>query len=309
MANASAAQEAVIAAAEPLFSLSLDRPFGFNLDAGFAYAYQLLFGQHPDQFRFVQGKTWLSTNMAVTATCLIYLAVIFGGQALMRNRAPIAFPILSKVHNLILSVGSGVLLLLFIEQLLGPILRKGPFWAVCADEAWTQRLELLYYINYLFKYYELVDTVFLMLKKKPLEFLHYYHHSLTMALCYTQLVGRTSVSWVPIVLNLGVHVVMYYYYFLASCGVRVWWKKYLTTMQITQFVLDLTVIYFCTYTYFAATYAPSLPNMGTCAGTETAALWGALLLSSYLVLFIKFYRDTYIKQQRGRAAVKAKKSE
>jgi fatty acid elongase 3 len=293
----------------PCFAWSLDRPFGFHLDAAFARVYELIFGSHPDQFKFVPGETWLSTNTAVVTTCIVYLSVIFGGQALMRQRKPIALPTLFKLHNLILSIGSGLLLLLFIEQLLGPILRNGPFWAVCAADAWTQRLELLYYINYLFKYYELLDTIFLVLKKKPLEFLHYYHHSLTMVLCYTQLVGRTSVSWVPITLNLTVHVVMYYYYFLASCGIRVWWKKYLTTMQIVQFILDLIVIYFCTYTYFAAAYWPYLPNMGTCAGTETAAFWGAFLISSYLVLFIKFYRDTYIKQKRGRDAVKAKKSQ
>ncbi|RKP25422.1 hypothetical protein SYNPS1DRAFT_22610 [Syncephalis pseudoplumigaleata] len=48
--------------------------------------------------------------------------------------------------------------------------------------------------------------------------------------------------------------------------------------------------------------------MGACAGTETAALWGVLLISSYLVLFVKFYRDTYITSKRGRAGIKAKKS-
>lgn len=52
-----------------------------------------------------------------------------------------------------------------------------------------------------------------------------------------------------------------YYYYFATCayrlpslraelttweaaGYKVWWKKYLTTLQITQFVLDLGVVYF-----------------------------------------------------------------
>jgi hypothetical protein len=90
----------------------------------------------------------------------------------------------------------------------------------------------------------------------------------------------------------------------SAAGVRIWWKQYLTTLQIVQFVLDLGFIYFCSYTYFAFNYAPYLPNAGTCAGTENAALFGCGLLSSYLLLFINFYRLTYnakakaVKQQQ-----------
>lgn len=120
------------------------------------------------------------------------------------------------------------------------------------------RLLFLYYLNYITKYLELSDTVLLCLRGKPLPFLHVYHHAATLVLCWTQLAAKSSVQWVPIVLNLMVHVPMYYYYAVraapeprkaapdpprppqvATLGLRPWWKKHLTSAQIIQFCLDV----------------------------------------------------------------------
>jgi fatty acid elongase 3 len=223
-----------------------------------------------------------------------YLAVIFGLRELMKTRQPLKLNTLFQLHNAILTLGSGLLLVCMAEEVIPILWRTGVFNAICAMESWTPRLEFYYIINYLFKYLELVDTVFLVLKKKPLAFLHVYHHAVTAFLCYTQLNGHTSISWVVISLNLAVHVCMYYYYYATAGGKRIWWKKYLTTMQITQFVIDLFAVYFGTYSRYAAK-SQNLPHIGDCAGTESAALLGCGVLTSYLLLFIKFYIDTYKK--------------
>ncbi|KAI7899485.1 GNS1/SUR4 family-domain-containing protein [Cokeromyces recurvatus] len=292
---------------------SIERPFGVYLFDYFNQFYTKAVGQSAKDFRFVEGVTPLSTLNEVIIGCITYFIVIFGGQYLLKNASPVKCKFLFQLHNAFLTVISFVLLVLLVEQLLPKLVKHGLYYTICSEEAYTQELELLYYLNYLVKYYELLDTVFLVIKKKKLEFLHYFHHSMTMALCYTQLVGKTTVSWVPIVLNLTVHVLMYYYYFRTSSGAKIWWKQYLTTMQIIQFIIDLIVIYSCTYSYYAYTYTSSMPNFGDCHGTETAAAFGCAILTSYLFLFINFYRITYNKkkalaaQQKKKEPMKSKK--
>ncbi|XP_026032706.1 elongation of very long chain fatty acids protein 4-like [Astatotilapia calliptera] len=89
---------------------------------------------------------------------------------------------------------------------------------------------------------EYLDTVFFILRKKfnQVTFLHVYHHCSMFTLWWI------GIKWVAggqsffgAHMNAMIHVLMYLYYGLASCGPKIqkylWWKKYLTIIQMIQF--------------------------------------------------------------------------
>ncbi|KIJ61750.1 hypothetical protein HYDPIDRAFT_115567 [Hydnomerulius pinastri MD-312] len=246
---------------------------------------------------YVPGETPFSTWPVVASMTATYLAVVFGTREIMKDREPLRLNALFRAHNLILSAGSLVLMTLIGEEVFLNWLKVGTYGSLCASEAYTQRLEFYLMLNYYFKYYEFIDTIFLAMKKKPLAFLHVYHHAATAVLAFVQLNARATVCWVAAFLNLGVHVIMYYYYFATAGGAKLWWKKYLTTIQICQFVIILAAAAFASYQYAAFNWFPTiLPHIGNCTGTPTAGIVGGGIILSYLLLFINFFIQTYNKK-------------
>merc|ERR1711899_233763 len=131
---------------------------------------------------------------------------------------------------------------------------------------------------YFSKFIDLFDSVFFVLKKKfaHLSPLHVIHHSTLPFLCWwgPRLVGGGQSGFGPF-LNSGVHTLMYLYYLLAACGPALkpylWWKKYLTTIQLVQFVM----------VFFHALQ----PLMFAVTGVQ------------YFILFMAFYRQAYSKKK------------
>lgn len=95
----------------------------------------------------------------------------------------------------------------------------------------------LVWLFYLSKYYELLDTFILLLKGKPSSFLQTFHHSGSILSLWTMCITRIPGMWIFTFLNSFIHTLMYYYFTLTCLGYRPTWKRHLTTMQITQFIV------------------------------------------------------------------------
>lgn len=127
---------------------TLDRPFGVALWPIFAKAFYGIKGYAPEEFRFVPGSTPMASMQETAFALISYYIIIFGGREFMRSREPMQLNGLFKIHNFYLTVISGVLLALFIEQLLPTLVRHGLFYGICAYEGgWSKQLVVLYYVS------------------------------------------------------------------------------------------------------------------------------------------------------------------
>ncbi|XP_037806325.1 elongation of very long chain fatty acids protein [Lucilia sericata] len=149
-----------------------------------------------------------------------------------------------------------------------------------------------YYIS---KFTEFFDTLFFILRKKTqhVSTLHVIHHgcmpfSVWMGMKFAP--GGHSTFFA--LLNSFVHIVMYFYYMIAAMGPKyqkyIWWKKYLTSFQMVQFVAIFTHQFQLLFR--------------ECDYPKGFMVWIGLHGVMFLFLFSDFYKAKYTK---GAQKVKA----
>lgn len=214
------------------------------------------------------------------------LFVLWLGPLYMRDRKPMDLRRVIIFYNMFQVLLSGYM---FYEHLMAGWLQG--YSLTCQtvdydDGPLSRRMFNLCYVYYLSKLSEFADTVFFVLRKKQSQItdLHVYHHSLTPmeAWILTKFIAGGNATF-PNVINNFVHVLMYFYYMLSAMGPRyqkyLWWKKYMTEVQIIQFILCIAhcinaLVSGCPFPRFIST----------------------LLLinaSIFLVLFMNFYIQSY----------------
>lgn len=124
-------------------------------------------------------------------------------------------------------------------------LYKYNFWGQAFSTAEKEMHEIVY-IFYASKLYEFFDTYIMIVKgnMRQVSFLHVYHHiSISWIWYIISYYAPGGDAWYSVMLNPVVHVVMYTYYLIASFvkdpssrKKYLWWGKYLTQFQMSQFV-------------------------------------------------------------------------
>ncbi|XP_035279740.1 ELOVL fatty acid elongase 8a [Anguilla anguilla] len=228
--------------------------------------------------------------MPVTVVFLCYLFVLWAGPKFMKHREPVDLKAVLIVYNFTMVCWSAYM---FHEFLLSSWLAS--YSLLCQPVDYSSdplaiRMAKVCWWFFFSKVIELSDTIFFILRKKnsQLTFLHVYHHG---TMIFNWWAGVKYVaggqSFLIGMINSLVHVVMYLYYGLAALGPHMqrylWWKRYLTSLQLTQFVI-LTV--HTTYNLIAECDFPDAMNAVVCT-----------YLLSLIVLFSNFYYRSYLTKK------------
>lgn len=277
---------------------------------------------------------WLPGILSV-----FYIAFVFGVPKLYPDREPMKLKTQLQAWNLFLAVFSFFGTLRTVPHLLIVLYRYGFRYQVCAPAEDNYALGAVGLWGMLFahsKYLEFIDTAFLVLRKRNVEFIHWYHHTTVLMFVWHAVGDMQPTGLFFIAMNYFVHTIMYFYYFLAASGIRVSWGICVTVLQISQMIVGMVVV--AAHSYYLMTadnakntkdnlwarmdYYDSIadkthsvfdPSVNQCDGTLTNCAYGGVIYGSYFLLFLQFFVKRYFgasgKKASSAVAGKAKKQD
>jgi len=150
---------------------------------------------------------------------------------------------------------------------------------------------------YFSKFTEFMDTIFFVLRKKDrhISTLHVIHHGvMPMSVWFGVKFTPGGHSTFFGLLNTFVHIIMYSYYLLAALGPNVqkylWWKKYLTSLQMVQF---LAIMIHAFQLLFI-----------DCNYPKAFVWWIGMHAVMFFFLFKEFYKQQYAKPSKQKVQAK-----
>nr|XP_022916067.1 elongation of very long chain fatty acids protein AAEL008004-like [Onthophagus taurus] len=231
----------------------------------------------------------MSSPFYTLAICLSYVVVVkYVGPRLMENRKPFQLKYTLIVYNLLQVLFSTWL---FVKIGMGGWLTGKYNWR-CQPVNYSTDPETMEMVSaswwyFISKFTEFLDTFFFVLRKKNnhISTLHVIHHGvMPMSVWFGVKFTPGGHSTFFGFLNTFVHIVMYTYYMLSAFGPSVqkylWWKKYLTTLQMVQFVGIMVHAFQLLFT--------------NCNYPRAFVWWIGMHAVMFFFLFKEFYTQSYI---------------
>lgn len=152
-----------------------------------------------------------------------------------------------------------------------------------SSELWT----ILFVLS---KFAELFDTFFIIVRKKPLILLHWYHHITVLLFCWVSFQDKTPSTFFFGPMNACVHSIMYFYYFLQSINCKPKWFNpiWLTIFQIVQMIVGTTLSILSVYYHMTD---------DNCTLKKPTLISSFLMYFSYLYLFFTFFLRRYFAKK------------
>jgi hypothetical protein len=222
---------------------------------------------------------------------MLYVVMVFGGQYIMQSFKPLNLKWPLAVWNLFLSIFSVVGAVRVIPHLFYGLYSNEISYFFCRNSynAFLTGPSGLWMLLFVWsKFFELIDTAFLVLRKKSVPFLHWYHHATVLMYCWDSVAEQMPSGILFGAMNFFVHSIMYSYYFLSGvCDKPPKWGKFVTIIQIVQMVLGF---FFVVLNFYFKNITQN------CHGSMRNITLAFLMYSSYLFLFVQFFINRYKKK-------------
>ena len=257
------------------------------------YSYAFPFERvDPKAWRYVQ-QHWTDSILYST----IYVVAIFGGQAVMRHRARFDLRPALAVWSGLLALFSLFGAVRTIPELVTAVGHYGLKYSVCNASYLKGISGFWAFVFAGSKLVELGDTVFIVLRKQPLIFLHWYHHVTVLIYCWLGYAVPNAPGRWFIVMNFCVHALMYTYYTMRAlrCRFPRSVNMTITSLQLTQMVVGVAI----------NVWTFQIKRRGEfCEQTFGNWCYSSLMYFTYAVLFISFFRNTYMVS-KSRSSVRS----
>ncbi|CAI5440868.1 unnamed protein product [Caenorhabditis angaria] len=216
-----------------------------------------------------------------------YVILINLLQKFMESRKPMNIRPLLLFWNGGLAIFSIVGTFRFGIEFYDAVFRKGPYDSICFAINPYSPAAFWGCMFALSKIAEFGDTVFLVLRKRPVIFLHWYHHAVVLVLAWHAAVEVTAAGRWFIFMNYFVHSLMYTYYAITSVGYRL------------PKIVSMTVTALQTVQMFIGVGISILVLIIKLNGQLCQQSYDNLALSfaiyaSFLVLFSNFFNNAYL---------------